>query len=84
MESEATNAERVRMRGDGLYGGGVSGGLAVLLSDETLLEFGLLREWAWSSSRDTIDFGDPLDPSEADLQVEPSGLMVFFALSVAF
>jgi len=84
VDSETTDPESVRFDGSGFYNLGATTGLMTLLSDETLLEIGVLRQWPMTASEESVSFGDPLDPSGADFELEPSGFMVYFAVSVAF
>jgi hypothetical protein len=77
--------EDVKFEGHGFYGYSLGAGIAVLASDDTLLEVGGRWSQNFSESDDSILLHPPAgQPSQMDVSLDPEGWSLYVSLTYSF
>ena len=84
IEYEDASSEEGTYKGHGYYGYGLSGGLALQVTDDTLLELGGRWEQNFGGSDATVQLNPPGGESEARVEIDPEGWVFFAELSYSF
>lgn len=75
--------EMINVEGSSFWTLGAVAGASYLYKDNMTLDFGAFYEWTLNASKDTLTFSN-LGNSQADVRVDPEGLIFFFGVSFLF